>query len=373
MLGYGFMARAHSHALRNIRSVYDGSVPLPRLIRIVGRTPQNVTAAAERLGFEESSTDWRDLVADSSIDLFDNTGPNSLHFEPTIAAAKAGKHVICEKPLGLNADEAHQMWQAVEEAGVIHMCAFNYRFVPALALAREMITAGELGEIVRFRASYLQDWLVDASVAGLWRLDGAVAGSGALGDLGAHAIDLARYLVGEIAQVTGAVSTFTTERGGTAVTVDDAFAATVKFEQGALGTLEASRCCPGRKNALTIEINGTRGSMAFDLERLNELQHCHGTGGFRTILVTEPDHPHIREWWPPGHVIGWEHTFVHEFRHLLAAIKGEEVVAPRGATFEDGYRAAAVCDAILSSAQHGEAVQLRYRPVETGTIAGVPR
>jgi predicted dehydrogenase len=361
MLGYGFMGRAHSSALRSIRHMTWPPPLIPELVSIAGRTEAAVASAAEQFGFAEYVTDWRALVADPRIELFDNLGPNSIHIEPSIAAAEAGKHVVCEKPLGRTADESYRAWQRVDAAGVKHMCAFNYRFVPAVRLARDLIAAGELGEILHFRAVYLQDWLVDPSVANLWRLDKSIAGSGALGDLGAHVIDLARYMVDEIASVSGTLRTFNPVRDGTEVDVDDAFTATVEFDRGALGTIEASRFCAGRKNGLRLEINGTEGSLAFNLERLNELERSEGTGGFRTILVTNPEHPYLEHWWPPGHVLGWEHTFVHELHHMLTAIRDDREVAPHGATFEDGYRAAEVCDAIVRSSEVGERVTLAYR------------
>ncbi len=361
MLGYGFMGRAHSSALRTIRHMTWPPPLIPELVSIAGRTEDAVAAAADEFGFAEHVTDWRELVADPRIGLFDNTGPNSVHAAPSIAAAEAGKHVVCEKPLGRTADESYEAWQRVGATGVKHMCAFNYRFVPAVRLARELIASGELGEILHFRGVYLQDWLVSSSVANLWRLDKTVAGSGALGDLGAHVIDLAHYLVGEIASVAGAVRTFTPVRDGTEVDVDDAFAATVEFSEGALGTIEASRCCAGRKNGLRFEINGTAGSLAFNLERLNELELSEGAAGFRTILVTDPGHPFLRHWWPAGHVLGWEHTFVHELHHLLTAIRDDDQVGPHGATFEDGYRAAEVCDAIVRSADGSGRVPVSYR------------
>jgi predicted dehydrogenase len=361
MLGYGFMGRAHSSALRSIRHMTWPPPLIPELVSIAGRTEAAVASAAEQFGFAEYVTDWRALVADPRIELFDNLGPNSVHVEPSIAAAEAGKHVVCEKPLGRTADESYEAWQRVDAAGVKHMCAFNYRFVPAVRLARDLIAAGELGEVLHFRAVYLQDWLVDPSVANLWRLDKSIAGSGALGDLGAHVIDLARYLVDEIASVSGTLRTFNPMRDGTQVDVDDAFAAAVEFDGGALGTIEASRFCAGRKNGLRLEVNGTAGSIAFDLERLNELEHSQGTGGFRRILVTNPEHPYLGHWWPPGHVLGWEHTFVHELHHMLTAIRDDGDVAPHGATFEDGYRAAEVCDAIVRSSETDERIALTYR------------
>jgi predicted dehydrogenase len=290
--------------------------------------------------------DWRALVEDPEIQLFDNGGPNNLHAAPSIAAAEAGKHVICEKPLGRDAAESYEIWQRVAAAGVQHMCAFNYRFVPAVRLAREMLEAGELGEIHHFRGRYLQEW--GTTDAELWRFDRSLAGSGAIGDLGTHVIDLARYLVGEIETVSAITATFQPGRE-----VDDAFEATVRFAAGAVGTIEATRFATGRKNAFSWEINGSRGSLAFDLERLNELQVSKGNSGFLTRLVSEADDPFWGWWWPHGHMIGWEHTFVHELEHLLGAIAGRNTVAPHGATFEDGYRAAEVADAIVESATSG--------------------
>jgi predicted dehydrogenase len=340
----------------------------PRLVGIAGRNHQAVSEAAERYGFEAAVTGWQELVADDRVGLFDNSGPNNLHGEPTIAAARAGKHVLCEKPLGRTADESFEMWDAAAGAGVEHMCAFNYRFVPAVRLARELIEAGELGELYHFRGRYLQEWIIDPAFERVWRLDASVAGSGALGDLGAHVIDLARFLVGEIAAVSAITRTFVPERPGGTVDVDDAFEATVEFEAGAVGTIEASRFCRGRRNALSFEINGSRGSIAFNLERLNELQ-VHlvdstpgpSAQGFRQVLVSEAEHPFWKWWWPQGHIIGWEHTFVHEIHHLLSAIAGEAQVRPYGADFEDGYRAAEVCDAILRSSRSGRREALRYR------------
>ena len=368
MLGYAFMGKAHSNAYKTLPYMTWPPPLRPRLVGIAGRNQEAVAEAAQRYGFEAAVTDWRELVADDRVGLFDNSGPNNLHGEPTIAAARAGKHVLCEKPLGRDADESHSIWQAAANAGVKHMCAFNYRFVPAVRLARQMLEAGELGEIYHFRGRYLQEWIIDPGFERVWRLDAASAGSGALGDLGAHVIDLARFLVGEIAAVSAITRTFIPDRPGGAVDVDDAFEATVEFEGGAVGTLEASRFCRGRRNGLSFEINGSKGSIAFDLERLNELQVFlvdsapgRAAQGFRHVLVTEADHPFIAWWWPQGHIIGWEHTFVHEIHHLLSAIAGDGDVRPYGADFEDGYRAAEVCDAVLRSSQSGRREPVRYR------------
>jgi predicted dehydrogenase len=367
MLGYAFMGKAHANAYRTL-SYMTWPPPLrPELVVIGGRDARAVSEAAERYGFASAATDWRDVVSDDRVALFDNSGPNGLHREPTVAAAEAGKHVVCEKPLGRDADESYEIWQRVAATGVKHLCAFNYRFVPAIRLAREMIAGGDLGEIRHFRARYLQAWGADASMM-TWRFDRTQAGSGALGDLGAHIIDLGRHLVGEIVTVNGLTRTFIANRAGHSVDVDDAFEAAVEFENGAIGTLEASRLCPGRINHLALEVNGSKGSIAFDLERLNELRvYLAGSTpgeraqGFRTTIVTGPDHPFMKYWWPPGHIIGWEHTFVHELHHLLAAIRHGDEIRPDGADFEDGYRAAEVCDAISRSAATGNRERLVYR------------
>jgi predicted dehydrogenase len=354
MLGYAFMGKAHANGYKKLAYMAWPPPLMPQLVVIAGRDEGAVSEAARRYGFQRYVTDWRELVADPEVQLFDNGGPNNLHAEPTIAAAEAGKHVICEKPLGRDAAESHEIWQRVEAAGVVHMCAFNYRFVPAVRLARELLEAGEVGEIHHFRGRYLQEW--GATDTEAWRFEKEAAGSGALGDLGTHVVDLARYLVGEVSSVAAIAATFQPGRE-----VDDAFEAAVRFASGAVGTIEATRFAQGRKNAFSWEINGSKGSIAFDLERLNELQVSEGTKGFRTVLVSEAEHPFWEWWWPHGHVIGWEHTFVHELEHLLGAIAGRNQVAPHGATFEDGYRAAEVCDAILRSAESGRRVEVASR------------
>ena len=365
MLGYAFMGKAHSNALRKIPYMVDPLPAVPALVSICGRNEAAVRDAAARYGFQKYCTDWRDLIQDDAIQLFDNGGPNDTHAEPCIAAAEAGKHIICEKPLARTAQEAKTMLEAVQKAGVKHACAFNYRFIPALRLAREMIERGELGQIFHFRAVYLQEWIMDPQFPMVWRLKKDIAGSGALGDLGAHIIDLARFLVGEPTAVSGLTQTFIKERptddgGRDTVDVDDAFVSLVQFANGAIGTLEASRYANGRKNHQRIEINGSKGSIVFNLERLNELEvHLSDSEpashaqGFRQVLVTEADHPFWKYWWPHGHIIGWEHTFVHELTHLLDAIVNDTEVAPYGADFEDGYRAAVICDAVLESAANG--------------------
>jgi predicted dehydrogenase len=361
MLGYAFMGKAHSNAYKTLAYMTWPPPLMPHLVAIAGRNEEAVAEAARRYGFDEHKTDWRAVATDPRVHLFDNAGPNNLHAEPTIVAAEAGKHVICEKPLGRDADESYETWQRVQATGVKHMCAFNYRFVPAVRLAYEIINSGELGDLQHFRGSYLQEW--GTTEGDIWRFDKAAAGSGALGDLGAHVIDLARYLVGEIEAVAAMTQTFIPGRN-----VDDAVESVVRFENGTVGTIEASRFCQGRKNSFTWEINGSKGSIRFDLERLNELQvHFNDSKpganaqGFRTVLVSEADHPFWEHWWPQGHTIGWEHSFVHELHHLLTAIRDDTDVAPHGATLEDGYRAAEICDAMLRSADQGSRETVAYR------------
>jgi predicted dehydrogenase len=358
MLGYAFMGKAHSNAFRKLGYIMWPPPLEPRLVGIAGRNEQAVEEAAQRYGWEYATTDWRDLVADERIGLFDNGGPNALHAEPTIAAAEAGKHVICEKPLGRSAEESYEIWQRVAATGVQHMCAFNYRFVPAVRLVREMVDAGELGEIRHFRCRYLQDWGDDPSLD-TWRFSAEDAGSGALGDLMAHVVDLARFLNGELVSVAGFAHTFLEGRA-----VDDAAEAAVTFANGSIGTLEATRFAHGRRNALQFELNGTKASVAFDMEKMNELQVFRRDGrdrGFTNVLVTETSHPFWEYWWPPGHIVGWGDTFVHELHHFLGAIAGEHEVAPYGATFEDGYRAAELCDAIVRSGESGVREAIAFR------------
>ncbi|MCW3006427.1 MAG: oxidoreductase domain protein [Solirubrobacterales bacterium] len=368
MLGYAFMGKAHVNAYRTLEYMTWPPPLRPELVAIAGRDDAAVGEAARRYGFDSYTTDWRELVRDERVQLLDNCGPNHLHAEPTIAAAEAGMHVVCEKPLGRSADESYEIWQRVAATGVKHLCAFNYRFLPAVRLARELIAAGELGEIHHFRGRYLQEWIADAAHPMVWRLERESAGSGALGDLGAHVIDLAHYLVGEIDSVSGLTRTFVTDRPGGSVDVDDAFEAVAQFANGAVGTLEASRFATGRKNALSWEVNGSKGSLAFDLERMNELEVClpgsrpgAGAQGFRRVLVTEPEHPFVEHWWPAGHVLGWEHSFVHELHHLLSAIRTDGSIGPDGADFEDGYRVAEVCESIMRSALTGTREPVEYR------------
>jgi len=371
MMGYAFMGKAHSNAYKKIPYMIYPPPAVPKLIAVAGRDEASVKEAALRYGYETYYTDWRDLIKDDRVQLFDNGGPNDVHAEPVIAAARAGKHVLCEKPLGRTAKEAASMLEAVTKAGVKHMVSYNYRYVPAIRQAYELIHSGMLGEIFHFRAVYLQEWIIDPNVPLVWRLDKKRAGSGALGDLGAHIVDLARFLVGEPRRVSGLAKTFVKERplpeGGVGeVRVDDAFVSLVEFENGALGTFEASRFCAGRKNHEVLEINGSKGSLVFNLERMNELDvfwkdaSPREAQGFSNVLVSESYHPFWQHWWPQGHMIGWEHTFVHEISDFLDAIANHKEVAPYGATFEDGYKNAVILDAILESAESGRLVDVKY-------------
>jgi predicted dehydrogenase len=408
MVGYAFMGRAHSQAWRTVDRVFELPVR-PRLAAICGRDRAAAESAAARLGWAATETDWRALIARDDVQLIDIAAPGSLHAPVAIAALQAGKHVLCEKPLANTLAEAERMSAAADAAfpsGARAMVGFNYRRVPALALARRLVEQGRIGTLRHVRAVYLQDWLVDPDSPLTWRLQAERAGSGALGDLGAHIVDLARFLTGdEIVGVSAVSATFVGQRplpggagdgdgtrdangtgsgdptgtggasgaraasgtenadrngstGGTGrVTVDDAVVFSARFASGALGSFEATRYAAGRKNGLRIELNGAAGSLAFDLERLNELEFYDGddtdggaTGGFRRILVTEPEHPYLSGWWPPGHTLGWEHTFTNQARDLLTAIADGGQPAP---SFGDGLAVQRVLDAVQRSAAAG--------------------
>jgi predicted dehydrogenase len=359
LIGYAFMGKAHSNAWRQVGPMLSPRLT-PRMKVIVGRSKPAVARAARQFGWEKAATDWREVVRRPDIDLVDICTPGDSHAEIAIAAARAGKAVFCEKPLANSVRDAERMLAAVTKAGVPHMICHNYRRVPAVMLARQIIAEGRLGEVRHFRGAYLQDWITNPAFPLVWRLDRRRAGSGALGDIAAHVVDLARFLVGEIAEVSGDLRTFVKTRplpgrpeNRGRVTVDDAAAAVVRFANGAMGTIEATRMATGRKNHNRFEINGSKGSLAFDLERLNELElylesDAPKLRGFRRILVTESSHPFIKAWWPPGHVIGWEHTFTHAMYDLLEAIADDQVPEP---SFTDGVRNQRVLDAIERSAQ----------------------
>jgi predicted dehydrogenase len=372
LVGYKFMGRAHSNAYRQVSHFFDVD-PKPVMRAICGRNEEAVKAAAEELGWEGYETDYHALVNRDDIGLIDVSTPGYTHHDVVIAALNAGKNVLCEKPLANTLDEAQEMLTAWKKAGTIGMVNFNYRRVPAVQLARQLITAGRLGEIRHFRAVYLQDWIVDPDFPLVWRLKKELAGSGALGDIGAHILDLSRFLVGEVNEVVGTLTTFIKERpveaesgGGSGlqaarsaetgeVTVDDATSFLARFANGATGVFEATRLAAGRRNYNSFEVNGSLGSLRFNLERLDELDVYFvedeiGLQGFRTINVTEPVHPYAGHWWPAGHIIGWEHTFVHAIADLMDGIKNGVNPAP---TFEDGFRCQAVLDAVERSVASG--------------------
>jgi predicted dehydrogenase len=352
------MGRMHSNAWRQAPRFFD----LPAKIRmaiICGRDASATRRAATRLGWEKASTDLRAVVTDPSIDIVDICTPNDSHAEIAIAAARSGKAILCEKPLARTVGEAERMVASVKRARVPNMLCHNYRRVPAIALAKEMIERGELGQrIYHFHARYAQDWIADEKFPMVWRLQTKTAGSGALGDIGAHIIDLARYLVGEIATVTAVSETFVKRRPSRKgaprrVDVDDATAVVGRFRNGAILNLEATRFAYGRKNGLSFEVNGSGGSLSFDLEELNRLRFYNATDpeyarGFRDIIVTEPSHPYAADWWPPGHLLGYEHSFAHTIADFVRAVISKKRVRP---DFADGLETQRIISAIERSAK----------------------
>jgi predicted dehydrogenase len=371
MVGYAFMGAAHSQAWRTVNHAFD--LPLSaRMTAVAGRSADGVAAAAAKLGWEGHTTDWRSLIDRDDIDLIDICTPGDTHHEIALAALAAGKHVLCEKPLANSVAEAREMAAAAAQAqaqGVRAMCGFNYRRVPAVALMRELVASGRIGTLRHVRAVYLQDWIIDPEFPLVWRLRKELAGSGALGDIGAHIVDLTQYVTGQsISAVSALTETFVRSRplpsasaglsasGSTEygdVTVDDAALFLARLDGGAVATYEATRFATGRKNALRIELNGSLGSLSFDFERMNELSFYDGTRptaeqGFSRILVTEPDHPYMTAWWPPGHGIGYEHTFTHEMRDLIEAIAAGQQPTP---SFADALQVQLVLDAVMRSAE----------------------
>ena len=373
LIGYSFMGKAHSHAFKDMSFFFPEAAAYPVMKAICGRNEANVSDAAKTFGWQGYETDWKTLIERDDIDLIDVSTPGDSHCEIAIAAAEAGKHVFCEKPLANNLAEARAMADAVRKAGVKSMVAYNYRRVPAIALAKKLIEEGRIGDIYHWRAVYLQDWIMDPKFPLVWRLQKEKAGSGPHGDLNAHIIDLARYLVGDISEVSGMQETFIKERpiveeidaalgaspGGSTkmgqVTVDDTTLFLARFENGAVGTFEATRFAGGRRNGNRFEINGSKGSIAFNLEKMNELQYYNREDedhiqGFREIIVNEGTHPYMDHWWPPGHIIGWEHTFIHEVYDLLQAIAGaDNNLHP---DFDEGVKDQAVLEAVSISAEN---------------------
>ncbi len=382
MVGYGFMAKAHSHAFRSLGAFYP-DLPSVNMATICGRNAEAVENARKTFGWKTAETDWRKLLDRDDIDVIDIVTPGSSHAEMAIAALKAGKHVICEKPLANSIAEAEAMVKAAKAAeaqGIFSTVAFNYRCIPAMALAQKLIQAGKVGQIFHVRASYLQDWIVDPEFPLVWRLDKSKAGSGALGDIGSHIIDLAHFLTGaKIVNVSGRMKTFVTERplpgiytGLSAsnkseergpVTVDDATLFTAECDDGSLANFEATRFATGQKNGINIEINGSAGSLTFNFENMNELLFYENTtsdlDGFKRILVTESTHPYMSSWWPPGHVIGYEHTFTHEISNFVGAIQNKSAPSP---TFSDGLYIQNVMAAVEESAsQEARIVEVRSK------------
>ncbi|MGA9776882.1 MAG: Gfo/Idh/MocA family protein [Limisphaerales bacterium] len=371
LIGYRFMGKAHSNAWRQAPRFFNLKANV-ELHTLCGRHAASVQAARAQLGWQNAATDWQDVVESPLIDIVDIGAPNDLHAEIAIAAARNGKHILCEKPLALNVKQAEAMLAAAQKAKVVHMVCHNYRRIPAMALARRMIGEGALGRIFHFRARYAQDWLVDPEFPINWRLQKETSGSGANGDINAHIIDLGRYLVGEFKEVCGLLNTFVAERpladalakGARKmgkVTVDDAALFIGRMENGALANLEATRFAAGRKNHIEIEINGSKGSLYFDFEDMNRLKFFNGDDpkdrqGFRDILVTERGvQPYAGNWWPPGHLIGYEHTFVHTVADFINACVEGKPVQP---TFEDGVKNQRVLAAVEESNQKGRWVKL---------------
>jgi predicted dehydrogenase len=370
LIGYAFMGKTHSNAWRQVDKFFEDLEVKPVLRAICGRNEENVKRAAEDFGWQSYETDYRKLIARDDIDIVDISSPGNEHLPMALAAAEAGKTVFCEKPLGNTLDEAKQMLAAVEAAKVVNMVCFNYRRVPAIALAKRIIENGDLGRIYHFRARYLQDWIADPNFPLVWRLQKEIAGSGTLGDIGAHIADLSQFLIGNLTSLVGMTETFVKERPlqapttGTEglnaaaatemgkVTVDDAAAFMGRFDNGALGVFEATRFAPGRRNANTFEINGEKGSLSFNFERMNELEYFNAEDpddrqGFRTINVNEGSQPYAGIYWPPGHIIGYEHTFINTIHDLLQGHARGESPQP---DFRSGAQVNAILDAVEKSA-----------------------
>ncbi len=376
LIGYKFMGKAHSNAYRQVRKFFPGKLE-PRLKVICGRDPAALESAARQFGWEETDTDWRRVVEREDIDVVDISTPGNMHHPMALAAAAAGKHIICEKPLANSLAEAREMLRAVEKARVKHMIMHNYRKVPAIAFAKKLIDDGKVGHVYHYHGAYLQDWIMDPKFPLVWRLEKQYAGSGALGDIGAHAIDFAQYLNSDINAVAAHMTTFINERpkvgagagtwgakgarGKGKVTVDDDANFLARFKNASVGVFESSRFCGGRRNYNTFQIYGSKGSLAFNLERMNELEFYDRTDkqadqGYQTIIVTESVHPYVGAWWPPGHIVGYEHTFVHAVHDFLTALEMDTMPTPN---FHDGVKNQAVLDAVERSAKSGRWERVR--------------
>ncbi|MCL2813382.1 MAG: Gfo/Idh/MocA family oxidoreductase [Oscillospiraceae bacterium] len=368
LLGHKFMGKAHSNAYRKMSMFFDPSARVT-MKAIFGLEEDEVITAAKKFGWESYETSWEKLVRRNDIDMIDIAAATKVHKDAAIAAANEGKHVFCEKPLALNLAEARQVLEVVKKCKVKHQIGFNYRFVPAIVFAKKLIDEGKIGKIFHVRASFLQSWLIDPDVPLGWKLDKKLCGSGSLGDLGSHAVDLARFLAGEFESVAGMEKTFVKTRPvegakkdglRAEVEVDDATVFVARFKNGAMGTFETSRFAQGHKSDLSIEINGEYGGLKFCFERMNEL-HYHsakdepGTQGFRLIQASEVVHPYMKAWWPAGHVIGYEHTFVHELYEFAEAIANDTETCP---SFEDGVKCAQIVEAVEISCKNKTSVKI---------------
>jgi predicted dehydrogenase len=365
IVGYGFMGRTHANAFRKVGNFFD--LPLtPVLKAACGRDEAKLKDYCDRWGWETAETDWRKLIERSDIDLIDICTPNDSHAEIAIAAARAGKMVMCEKPLSMDGPQGEEMVREIEKAGVANMVWYNYRRVPAVTFAKQLIDEGRLGRIFHYRAKFLQDWTISADLpqggAGLWRLDAAAAGSGVTGDLLAHCIDTALWLNGRIGSVSAMTETFVKQRKHTLtgevqeVKIDDACAFLARFDNGSLATFESTRYARGHKALYTLEINGENASIAWDLHDLHRLQYFDhrdrgNLRGWRSIHVTDGDHPYMSKWWVPGLQIGYEHTFVHQVADFIEGVGSGHFAGP---TFRDALETQYVCDAVLSSARSGQ-------------------
>ncbi len=360
LLGYGFMGKAHSRAFRDVCRFFD--LPFKIEMKVIcGRNEFKLKDAAEKYGWKSYETDWRKVVSDSDIDIIDIATPGYAHKDQVIESAKNKKHIICEKPIANNFPDAVEMYETAKKNKVKHFVMFNYRRVPAIALAKEMMVSGEIGEIFNFRAFYLQDWILDPKFPRVWRLEKSKAGSGALGDIGSHIVDIARYLIGDINEVVSAMRTFIKlrplpedMRKNGKVDVDDSVAFLANFKNGIYGTFEATRFANGRKNFNGFEIYGSKGSLIFNFESMNELQYFSsgdkkGRQGFKRILVTDDIHPYIKSWWPPGHIIGYEHTFVNAIYDFFKCLYENKMPSP---DLADGAKVQAVIDAVERSAKN---------------------
>jgi predicted dehydrogenase len=381
IIGAKFMGKAHSSSWSRVHRFFD--VPFEPVLKVAcGRAGGgSLESFAQRWGWESTSTDWIETVNRSDIDIVDIAAPTFLHHQIAIEAARAGKHIFCEKPIGLTHQQAIEMYAVAQKAGIVHYLNHNYRRCPAVALAKQLIEEGRLGRLFHWRSAYLQSWIVDPEFPLTWHLRKETAGSGPHADLNSHLVDLARFLVGEIVQVTAMTAQFVKERplpveGSSGafeagrmtearvkapVTVEDAAFFLAQFDNGVLGSFEATRFAPGRKNYNTFEIYGSKGSITFNLERMNELNFFSSDDpecaqGFRNIMVTEASHPYLNAWWPPGHIIGYEHTFVNAMADFLKAIDAGSNLEPN---FADGVREMAILDAAMESAQTGRSIEVR--------------